>query len=115
MQSSDCRHLSEPRVRCFALEPAADNPAYQIERRELSLKFGAKLRAARNAAGLSQDECAKVSGIHRSEISLIERGHRIPSLITMLVFAEALEVSLEQLAGGLKAPKRRSPRARRRR
>jgi hypothetical protein len=33
----------------------------------------------------------------------------------MLAFAEALEVPLEQLAGGLKAPKRRPPRARRRR
>jgi transcriptional regulator with XRE-family HTH domain len=53
-------------------------------------RFGERLRARRQAAGLSQEGLAYVSGMHRTEISLLERGARDPRLSTVVRLAEAL-------------------------
>jgi transcriptional regulator with XRE-family HTH domain len=53
-------------------------------------RFGERLRARRLAAGLSQEALAFSSGLHRTEISLLERGGRDPRLSTVVRLAAAL-------------------------
>jgi DNA-binding XRE family transcriptional regulator len=47
-------------------------------------KFGANLRAARKAAGLTQEALAFRAEIHRTQITLYETGQRLPIVISLL-------------------------------
>jgi transcriptional regulator with XRE-family HTH domain len=55
--------------------------------------FGKALRAARRERDLSQDQLALDAGLHRTHVSLIERGLREPSLDTLVKLCRALDVS----------------------
>ena len=55
-------------------------------------EFGRKLREVREMRGMSQDDLAYEAGLHRTAISLIERGNRSPRLETIEALARALEV-----------------------
>lgn len=55
--------------------------------------FGKSLRASRRSARLSQENLATIAHLDRSYISLLERGHRKPSLECVLVLAKALNVN----------------------
>jgi len=46
----------------------------------------------RRRAGLSQQGTAERAGLHRTEVSLIERGQRLPRLDTIVKLGGALEV-----------------------
>lgn len=63
---------------------------------------GARLRAAREAAGLSQRELA-FPGCSAAYISRIERGERVPSLQVMRELARRVGVSEAGLAYGREA------------
>lgn len=54
------------------------------------LAFGDVLRAAREAAGLSQEALAYEAGVDRTYVGMVERAERVPSLKTVWAFAEAL-------------------------
>ncbi len=64
-------------------------------------RFAANLREARAGKGLSQQKLAEVCGLHRTEISLLERGVRSPRLETLvtLTFALDLKTPAELLQG----------------
>jgi transcriptional regulator with XRE-family HTH domain len=64
-------------------------------------QFAANLIAARREKGLSQNQVASRSGLHRTEISLLERGGREPRLSTIVKLAGALEVPPEALCVGI--------------
>ena len=64
-------------------------------------RFAANLLAVRRQEGLSQKALAEASGLHRTEISLLERGGREPRLGTILKLAWALGVGPEALCAGL--------------
>lgn len=55
-------------------------------------QFAANLRDRRTAAGLSQEALGQRCSLHRTEISLLERGRRDPRLDTIVKLARALEV-----------------------
>ena len=55
------------------------------------------VRGRREELGLSQDELAHRSGLHRTYISDIERGARNLSLKNLVRLAEALEVPASKL------------------
>lgn len=59
--------------------------------------IGDRLRAIREAKGLSQGDIEERSGLKRSYISRVENGHTVPSLETLEKLARALEVPLYQL------------------
>ena len=64
-------------------------------------RFSANLRRARKAAGISQEELAERCEIHRTEVSLLERGGREPRLGTMVKLATALGTTPEALCAGI--------------
>jgi transcriptional regulator with XRE-family HTH domain len=64
-------------------------------------RFSANLRRARQDAGISQEELAERCEIHRTEVSLLERGGREPRLGTMVKLATALGTTPEQLCSGI--------------
>jgi transcriptional regulator with XRE-family HTH domain len=57
-----------------------------------------RLREAREAAGLSQGQAAKLLGLHRPTISEIEAGRRKVSGDELVRFAELYSVTVEWLA-----------------
>lgn len=64
-------------------------------------RFAAHLRKARLAAGLTQDELGDSCHLHRTEVSLLERGGREPRLSTLIKLASALGVTPESLCAGI--------------
>ncbi len=71
------------------------------ERDELALRFGKNLRATRKRAGLSQEAVSFRAELHRTEISLLERGERLPRVDTMLRLSSALSASPMDLLDGM--------------
>ena len=59
--------------------------------------FGRVLRGLRRRAGLSQEKLGELADLHRTYISLIERGVNCPSLDTLLKLSRALDVSLPDM------------------
>ena len=60
-------------------------------------EFGLKVRGFREAKGMSQEALANAANLHRTHISLIERGRRSVRLETVERLAIALEVQPAQL------------------
>jgi len=60
-------------------------------------KFGNRLRELRKQKGLSQEDLAFKSGLHRTYISDIERGSRNLSLQNIVKIAKALGVAPKTL------------------
>ncbi|MBY0401319.1 helix-turn-helix domain-containing protein [Myxococcota bacterium] len=67
----------------------------------LQKRFGAVVRQRREAAGISQEALADSAGLHRTYISLLERGQRNPSLEVIAALAEGLNTSMASLVGAL--------------
>ncbi|MDQ3821874.1 MAG: helix-turn-helix domain-containing protein [Actinomycetota bacterium] len=63
-------------------------------------QFGRNLRAARARLGLSQTEVGARARLHRTEVSLLERGERDPRLSTIVRVAVALDVPPAALLEG---------------
>jgi transcriptional regulator with XRE-family HTH domain len=61
------------------------------------MAFGAVLRRRRNAAGLSQEALAAKAGLHRTYVSMIERGQRTVSIETLHKLATALDTTMVDL------------------
>lgn len=59
---------------------------------EASRLLGQNLIRFRARAGLPQQGTADRAGIHRTHVSMIERGERLPRLDTIVKLAGALEV-----------------------
>jgi len=64
-------------------------------------RFAVNLRRARETAGISQEELAGRCEIHRTEVSLLERGGREPRLGTMVKLAVALGTTPGALCAGI--------------
>ena len=63
-------------------------------------EFGARLRAARDRRGMTQAQLAEAIGAYPSQISNYENGEKVPEGETMVALADALDVSLDELARG---------------
>ena len=64
-------------------------------------RIGKNIWEVRRRAGFSQELLARRSGLHRTEISLLERGGRIPRIDTLLKVAGSLECPIELLVEGV--------------
>ena len=67
---------------------------FQEDKRTL---IGTRLREARNMAGLSQGQVAKIMGMHRPTISEIEAGNRRVVAEELTKFAEIYDVAISWL------------------
>jgi transcriptional regulator with XRE-family HTH domain len=63
--------------------------------------FARNLVAARQRAGLSQEALGFACGLHRTEISLLERAGREPRLSTIVRLAHGLEIKPTVLLDGI--------------
>lgn len=59
---------------------------------DVAARFGDNLARQRKLADMSQDETAFRAGVHRTEVSQLERGLRIARADTILKLAAALEI-----------------------
>jgi len=63
----------------------------------LERAFAQSLRQARHRRGMTQEALAFAAGLDRTAISLLERSLRSPSLETVFVIAEALDMGAAEL------------------
>lgn len=64
-------------------------------------KFGENVMIYRRRAGLSQEELGYRASVHRTEISQLERGLRVPRIDTLIKLAGALSVPPGDLLKGM--------------
>ncbi len=59
--------------------------------------LGEELRKAREAAGLTQEALAFRAGLDRSYISQLEHDHKSPTIDTLFLICDALEVRASEI------------------
>jgi len=64
-------------------------------------RFAVNLRRARLKKGISQEELGFRCDLHRTEVSLLERGGREPRLGTIVKLAGALDTTPQRLCAGI--------------
>lgn len=62
-------------------------------------RAAAHIKAARIKRGLTLDQLAFATGLDKGYLSRVERGHKSPSIATVLKIAKAIDVSVAQLLG----------------
>lgn len=65
--------------------------------KEILICFGTRIKTLRQQKGLTQEQFALKSGLHKNYIGMIERGERNPSLINIEIIAKGLELSITEL------------------
>jgi transcriptional regulator with XRE-family HTH domain len=75
---------------------------YRIKNR-LMADFGENMLTVRKQKGMTQQELGKVIGLDKRVISKYENGQTIPSIKVAIQIAQALQVSLDYLAGSDKS------------
>lgn len=63
------------------------------------------IRLARNRAGLSQDDAARIAGLTRATIQNAETGRRSPSGRVLAALARVYGVSMDTFVGAASDPK----------
>jgi transcriptional regulator with XRE-family HTH domain len=63
--------------------------------------FATNLIRLRRQAGLSQEDLGWMASLHRTEISQLERGLRVPRIDTVVKLAASLEVGIEEMVEGI--------------
>lgn len=64
---------------------------------ETEIAFGKVLREKRRLSKLSQEKLSQESGLDRSYISLLERGLRQPTLKTILLLSDPLNIQASKM------------------
>jgi ribosome-binding protein aMBF1 (putative translation factor) len=65
--------------------------------RKIKHLVGENIRKARWAKGWSVTELSRQTGIHRNGIMRIESGDNMPSLTCVMLLADALDVTLDEI------------------
>jgi transcriptional regulator with XRE-family HTH domain len=68
---------------------------------DIADRFAGNLSRLRQDAGFSQEELAARAAVHRTQVSLMEGGQRLPRLETLVKLVGALEISPEALLEGI--------------
>lgn len=69
----------------------------RLTRDRVSQAFATALVRARNEAGMTQEQLADATKMHRTTIGLLERGLRCPSLETVIKLATAIGIHASDL------------------
>lgn len=73
-----------------------------MKEKNIAEKFGENVRKFRNLQGITQEDLAEKSELHRTYIGMVERGERNISLNNAYRIATALNVSLSEMMEGIK-------------
>ena len=68
---------------------------------DIAARFGDNLARCRRRADLSQDELSVRASLHRTQVSQLERGLRLPRIDTLVKLTASLEVSADELLAGI--------------
>lgn len=63
----------------------------------MKLKFAQRVRALREAQGISQEKLAERAGLHRTYIGMVERLERNPSLVCIHKIANGFGIEIKEL------------------
>jgi transcriptional regulator with XRE-family HTH domain len=69
--------------------------------RQAAERIGRNVFMARRRAGFSQEELGALAGLHRTEVSMVEKGERLPRVDTLLKLAAALAAPVGELVAGI--------------
>ena len=61
------------------------------------MSLGSRIKAVRKAKKMTQEELAEIIGISVNYLGAIERGDKLPRLVTFIRIANALEISSDYL------------------
>jgi transcriptional regulator with XRE-family HTH domain len=64
-------------------------------------KLGENIRVLRHQKGLSQEQLAELTGLHRTYIGGIERGERNVSILNLICLSNALEITVSKMVEGI--------------
>ena len=95
-------HRRQLSVRQLSVDRTGSLP-FLVRVEPLARQFGTTIRSRREAAGLTQEKLAELSGLHRTYISLLERGLRMPSILVVQQLARALKTTMASLLGEIEA------------
>jgi transcriptional regulator with XRE-family HTH domain len=68
-----------------------------MNKSDILIKFGLRLKEVRKANGLSQEKLAEIANLHRTYIGMIERAEKNITLINIEKIALALNVEIKDL------------------
>ncbi len=68
-----------------------------MEKKEILIKFGERIRILRKQKGFSQEELSFRADLHRTYIGMIERAEKNITLINIEKIANSLEICLSDL------------------
>ena len=77
--------------------------------KKILIQLGGRIRDVRKGLGISQEELAHLSGMHRTYVSSVERGERNISVLNLLSLAGVLGVDAGDLVVGLTRKPRIKP------
>ena len=83
--------------------------AYKAELARYLEGFGANVRRVRLARNASQEALSHHTRLHRTEVGKVEQGVVEPRLTTVVILADALDVTVDELVAGLWVPLERKP------
>lgn len=72
---------------------------------ELQARFGEVIRRRRQLLGMGQEKLAGEATLHRTHLSLLERGKQMPSLAVVHKLASALKVPMSELIAEMERAK----------
>jgi transcriptional regulator with XRE-family HTH domain len=72
-----------------------------LQREEIQRRLGARIRALRLKRGLTQDEFADKSGLHRAQVGAFENGRMNITLASLHLVAQTLDVRIADLFKGI--------------
>jgi transcriptional regulator with XRE-family HTH domain len=82
---------------------------YKAELNAYLKGFAANIRRLREERGLSQTDLYNRADLHRTTVGRVESAKVQPPLTTLVIIADALEVTMDDLIAGLPVPKERKP------
>lgn len=69
-------------------------------KKKILIKFGDRVREERTKQGLSQEQLAIKTGVHRTYIGMVERAEKNITLLNIEKIAKALNTKIVDLFGG---------------
>ena len=85
-----CRTMAFAQIHFFSLSEV-------LMRDNIKIYFGRRVREERLQLGLSQEELALRTGVHRTYIGMIERGEKNITLVNIEKIASALAIEISEL------------------